>query len=193
MNIDLSRLLIIITILCLATFTQADEGRHNLSFSTGPFQMSDTSQVINGINYEIRDTTFQVLAIDYERLQVNGFSFGVGMLAHTNDILYDSSANSRDKANIFHVAGMARKYFKITENTQPYLGLGYGAAFTSGVGKKAGLSFQTNIHALAGIKMKFKKTTLKFEYRNINTLKSSGDTFYLTGQSLLIGFTIKLR
>lgn len=193
MNLKFTKLLMTLVLLCSATFTRADEGRHNLSFSTGPFQMSDTSQVINGINYEFRDTTFQVLAIDYERLQVNGYSFGVGMLAHTNEILYDSSTNSRDKANIFHIAGMARKYFKMTENTQPYLGLGYGVAFTSGVGKKAGLSYQTNIHVLAGIKMKFEKTTLKFEYRNINTLKSTGDTFYLTGQSLLIGFTIKLR
>ena len=192
MNINLSRLLIIITLLCSATFSQAEEGRHNMTFMTGVVQMSNTSQTINNENYKFIDKTYQVFAFDYERLQANGYSFGVGGLAHSNDIIYDSSTDPENRVDILHVAGMARKYFKVTEYIQPYLGLGYGFALTSGVGRSS-LSFQSNIHAVAGLKMKFDKTTLKIEYRNINTDKRGGNTFYLTSQSLLIGFTIKIK
>lgn len=192
MAANLTKILIIITLLCSVTYVQAEEGRHNMTFMTGVVQMSDTSQFINDINYEFRDTTSYVFAFDYERLQANGFSFGVGTLAHSNDIIYDSSADPENRADIFHVAGTARKYFKMTEHFHPYLGFGYGFALTSGVGR-SNLSFQTNVHVFAGLKMKFNKTTLKVEYRNISTDKRGGNTFYLTGQSLLIGFTIKIK
>lgn len=192
MKTTLTKLFSIIIMLCFMSITQADEGRHNLSIMLGAVKLSDTSQQINGINYEFKDTTFQVFSIDYERLLENGFAFGVNGLAHTNDISYDSSTDPSNGANILHIAGMAKKYFQITNDFQPYLGLGYGVAFTSGVGSNR-VSAQTNTHTLAGVKMNHNKYTFKVEYRNIHTHKSAGSTFYLSGQGLLIGITFKLK
>lgn len=187
MNINLPRMLIIITLLCSATFSQAEEGRHSMTFKVGVVQMSDTSQFIQGVNFEIEPTTVQVFSLDYEWLQVNGFSFGVGTLAHTTDVISGSPNNQVD---VFHVAGIVRKYFKIKDDFQPYLGLGYGFAVSSGVG--SGLSFLQNVHVLAGLKMKFNKTIYKIEYRNIIADNPNEDLLSLNGHSLLIGFTIKL-
>ena len=188
----LSKYLVIIFSLCCVNVTQADEGRHNLSIMTGVVKLSDTSQEINGINYKFKDTTFQVFSIDYERLFENGFSVGVNGLVHTNDITYDSSKEPSSKANVLHVAGLAKKYFQITNSFQPYLGLGVGVAWTTGVGSNK-FSLETNLHTHAGLKMNHNRYTFKVEYRNIQSIGSDRDNFNLKGQSLLVGLTFKLK
>lgn len=138
------------------------ENKNIFSFKTGSFTINNGSQTLGISPFEFETGSEDIFAFEYERLLRNNFSIGAGFLTYENDIISGSSTSST--ATSIHVMATGKKYFEVTKNLLPYLGIGIGTATATIDGAGVGMALQ----GIAGIKLKLNRMSILVEYRSLS-------------------------
>ena len=138
------------------------ENKNIFSFKTGSFSIDNKSQTIGTSPFVFDTDSTGIFAFEYERLLKNNISVGAGFITYANDIVSGSSTSS--SATSIHVMAIGKKYFAMTNNILPYLGVGFG----TGTSTIDGIGFGPALQGMVGIKFRAKNVSLLIEYRAVS-------------------------
>ena len=171
---------IISTMILTSSFVYAVENKHSISIKTGSFSMATETQL--GATFD--SSSSSVFAIEYEQKFKKDMSWGVEFISYDN-----TYASGTGNSSSTHVFGNFKKYFDVSKNVQPYIGVGAGSSTVSlgGIGSGTGSGF--GFQAVAGIKFPFEKVSALVEYKMISAKPDDdfGTSVDISGNGIFAG------
>jgi opacity protein-like surface antigen len=161
------------------------EYKNSFTYKKGFFSLQDKTQSLRSsfsagstTNTFVFEESFEnIFSLEYERNITRSFSLAVGVLQGNINILSGPSSTSdgavSKSMDITYYMFMARKYFRLSESSTPYLGI--GSVWTDySIGNYNSGTDPVALQAMVGFKIKFNKVSLVLEYKNISFGEARG-------------------
>lgn len=164
-----------------------------ITVRTGNFKLADTEQSVSFADYRFDSEADEFRGIEFEARHSGGFTTGFEIFSYTNAV-DNLTLSSRTDVKVLTLGPAFKKYFEVTRNVYPYLGLGFGASLVNfgGSGTGSGDSIGLGYQGMAGVELRYGFVGINAQYKYFNA--TAQDIFQsdvnIGGSSINVGLSL---